>query len=190
MRSEVSVERQFRFHCSCGAITITGERTVVCTGCGKTLGVRRVRRRRQCRDIVTYYGRTLNGRTLKVRRVKKRRQHLHTTAAAAIMSRFSAWVKSARANYIKPLKVHRITEPGQSSNPSQPAKGGLDLSNFTLQELMTVLGSVYLSFLEEEPNAEEAAEMRELCDEIERRRQDRGSRTRVGRLTTEQGESY
>jgi hypothetical protein len=132
----------------------------------------------------------LNGRTLKVRRVKKRRQHLHTTAAAAIMSRFSAWVKSARANYIKPLKVHRITEPGQSSNPSQPAKGGLDLSNFTLQELMTVLGSVYLSFLEEEPNAEEAAEMRELCDEIERRRQDRGSRTRVGRRTTEQGESY
>ena len=57
MASEISVERQFRFHCSCGATIETGERTVRCPACGITLGVRRVRRHRQHRrDSVAYYG--------------------------------------------------------------------------------------------------------------------------------------
>ena len=73
MTSKISVERQFHFHCSCGAITITGERTVTCTGCGITLGVRRVRTHRQRSDTVTYYGGTFNCRTIPVRRVEKRR---------------------------------------------------------------------------------------------------------------------
>jgi hypothetical protein len=106
MTSEISVERQFHFHCSCGAITITGERTVTCTGCGITLGVRRVRRHRQRSDTVTYYG-----RTIPVRRVKKRRPHLNTTVRvpnARILSRFSAWVKTALAKCVKAINVHRI----------------------------------------------------------------------------------
>ncbi len=123
MTSEISVERQFHFHCSCGAITITGERTVTCTGCGITLGVRRVRRHRQRSDTVTYYGGTFNGRTIPVRRVEKRRPHLNTTATmpnARIFSRFSAWVKTALAKCVKAINVHRIREPGQISNPPQP----------------------------------------------------------------------
>ena len=106
MTSEISVERQFHFHCSCGAITITGERTVTCTGCGITLGVRRVRRHRQRSDTVTYYG-----STIPVRRVKKRRPHLNTTVRvpnARILSRFSAWVKTALAKCVKAINVHRI----------------------------------------------------------------------------------
>jgi hypothetical protein len=123
MTSKISVERQFHFHCSCGAITITGERTVTCTGCGITLGVRRVRRHRQRSDTVTYYGGTFNGRTIPVRRVEKRRPHLNTTATvpnARILSRFSAWVKTALAKCVKAINVHRISEPGQISNPPQP----------------------------------------------------------------------
>jgi hypothetical protein len=59
MASEISVERQFRFTCSCGATMVTGERTVTCDACGITLGVRRVRRHRQHRkDAVLYYGST------------------------------------------------------------------------------------------------------------------------------------
>jgi len=106
MTSEISVERQFHFHCSCGAITITGERTVTCTGCGITLGVRRVRRHRQRSDTVTYYG-----RTIPVRRVEKRRPHLNTTVRVPntrILSRFSAWVKTALAKCVKAINVHRI----------------------------------------------------------------------------------
>jgi len=106
MTSEISVERQSHFHCSCGAITITGERTVTRTGCGITLGVRRVRRHRQRSDTVTYYG-----RTIPVRRVKKRRPHLNTTVRvpnARILSRFSAWVKTALAKCVKAINVHRI----------------------------------------------------------------------------------
>jgi hypothetical protein len=95
MTSEISVERQFHFHCSCGAITITGERTVICTGCGVTLGVCRVRRHRQRSDTVTYYG-----RNILVRRVKKRVQRSNTAAAFAaanpgIWFRFSAWGRRA-----------------------------------------------------------------------------------------------
>jgi hypothetical protein len=123
MTSEISVERQSHFHCSCGAITITGERTVTCTGCGITLGVRRVRRHRQRSDTVTYYGGTFNGRTIPVRRVEKRRPHLNTTATmpnARILSRFSAWVKTALAKCVKAINVHRIREPGQISNPPRP----------------------------------------------------------------------
>ncbi len=123
MTSEISVERQFRFHCSCGAITITGERTVTCTGCGITLGVRRVRRHRQRPDSVAYYGGTPNRRTIPVRRVEKRRPHLYTTASvpkARIRSRFSTWVKTALAKCVKASTIHRIREPGQISNPAQP----------------------------------------------------------------------
>lgn len=74
MPPEVSVERQFHFHCFCGATMVTGERTVRCTGCGVTLGVHRVRRhRQQRRDAVTYYGYGTNGR-IRVRRVERPRQ--------------------------------------------------------------------------------------------------------------------
>jgi len=69
MTPEVSVERQFRFQCSCGATVVTGEKTVTCTGCGANLGIRRVRRHRQQRDSVAYYG----SRTLPVRRVERHR---------------------------------------------------------------------------------------------------------------------
>ena len=123
MTSKISVERQFHFHCSCGAITITGERTVTCTGCGITLGVRRVRRHRQRSDTVTYYGGTFNGRTIPVRRVEKRRPHLNTTATvpkARIPSRFSTWMKTVLAKCAKAINVHQIREPGQISNPPQP----------------------------------------------------------------------
>jgi hypothetical protein len=96
MRSEIVVERHFHFHCSCGAITVAGERTVTCTGCGKTLGVRRVRKHRQSGDTVRYYGRSLNNRTLKVRRIEKRRHHPNTTSPArSVWSRLSLWVKIA-----------------------------------------------------------------------------------------------
>jgi len=125
MTSKISVERQFHFHCSCGAITITGERTVTCTCCGITLGVRRVRRHRQSSDAVTYYGGTFNGRTIPVRRVEKRRPRLNITATlpnARILSRFSAWVKTAPAKCVKAINVHRIGEPGQISNPPQPVE--------------------------------------------------------------------
>ena len=39
------VERKFRFHCSCGATTLTSEKTVTCTNCAKTFGIRRVGKR-------------------------------------------------------------------------------------------------------------------------------------------------
>jgi len=67
MASEGSVERQFRFQCACGATTISGEKSVTCMGCGAQLGIRKVRRHRQSRDSVTYYG----SRTLPVRRVER-----------------------------------------------------------------------------------------------------------------------
>jgi hypothetical protein len=70
MTPEVSVERQFRFQCSCGAAMVSGEKTVTCTGCGANLGIRRARRHRQRHDSVAYYG----SRTLPVRRVEKLRQ--------------------------------------------------------------------------------------------------------------------
>jgi hypothetical protein len=70
MTPEVSVERQFRFQCSCGATMVSGETTVTCTGCGSNLGIRRARRHRQRHDSVAYYG----SRTLPVRRVERQRQ--------------------------------------------------------------------------------------------------------------------
>ena len=70
MAIETSVERQFRFQCSCGATTVSGEKTVTCIGCGAHLGIRRVRRQRQRQGSVAYYG----SRTLPVRRVERHRQ--------------------------------------------------------------------------------------------------------------------
>jgi hypothetical protein len=78
MGSEVSVERQYRFHCSCGTTTISGERKVTCTGCGDLLGLRRVRRRQQLQDSVAYYGSS----TPPVRRVVRRRHHPNAKGAA------------------------------------------------------------------------------------------------------------
>jgi len=81
MASEISVERQFHFHCSCGGTTVSGERTVTCTACGITLGVRRARRHRQHRrDCVAYYG---SRGTLPVRRVERPRQEPTAPTAEA-----------------------------------------------------------------------------------------------------------
>jgi hypothetical protein len=76
MTSRISVERQFRFHCSCGATTVSGERKVICTGCGDTLGIRRIRRHRQGRDSVAYYG-----SSAPARRIESRREQPNTDAA-------------------------------------------------------------------------------------------------------------
>ena len=76
--SEISVERQFRFRCSCGATTESGEKEVICSGCGATLGIRRVRRHRQpTGGSVAYYGsRTQSARrTIPVQRVERKRQN-------------------------------------------------------------------------------------------------------------------
>ena len=90
MAPEISVERQFRFQCSCGATTETGEKTLICPGCGNTLGIRRVRRHRQHGNTVTYYG-----KTLRVRRVER-----HS-------SRFRKWFKSALPSTVQILRdVH------------------------------------------------------------------------------------
>jgi predicted RNA-binding Zn-ribbon protein involved in translation (DUF1610 family) len=120
MASEISVERQFRFHCSCGATIETGERTVRCPACGITLGVRRVRRHRQHRrDSVAYYGsssrRVESQRqqpnsaaatpispswTIPVRRVEKRRQSRNSEGIGPrpwITSRLRVWLRSALA---------------------------------------------------------------------------------------------
>jgi hypothetical protein len=97
MASEISVERAFRFHCSCGATTVTGERTVPCTGCGMTLGVRRVRRHRQQSGSVAYYG----SRTPSALRAEKR----HSLNPAA---RLGAWLKSALPHRSEVIKVRRV----------------------------------------------------------------------------------
>jgi hypothetical protein len=75
MSSEIVVERSFHFHCPCGAVTVTGERKVTCSGCGKTLSVRRIRmhQQRQPWQTVTYYGRATS-----VPRVEKREQGPNT----------------------------------------------------------------------------------------------------------------
>jgi hypothetical protein len=119
MTSEISVERQFRFHCSCGATIVTGERRVNCTACGITLGVRRVRRRRQDSGSVAYYGR----RTHPVRRVEKHRQQLNTadvTPGITMSSTLSSWLKSALANRGEILQFSLASEapipsPGMAS---------------------------------------------------------------------------
>jgi hypothetical protein len=127
MASEISVERQFRFHCPCGATIVTGERTVTCTACGITLGVRRVRRHRQHRrDSIAYYGSTSThtlprpassaipttpsspGWTLPVHRVEKRTQIQNTETISGIKSRLGAWFKRVLAHCGKALNVMRI----------------------------------------------------------------------------------
>jgi hypothetical protein len=64
-----------------------------------TLGVRRVRRHRQHRGTVAYYGERLNSSgALKVRRVERHIQRLNITnvePSEAVRPRFLAWVKSA-----------------------------------------------------------------------------------------------
>jgi len=91
MEPKISVERQYRFHCLCGATTETGEKTVTCSGCGAVLGVHRVRRYRQHRrNSVAYYGsarpvphRTSpavsDGSTVPVRRVERYSQRPNPT---------------------------------------------------------------------------------------------------------------
>ena len=77
MAPEISVERQFRFQCSCGETTESGEKTVICSGCGNTLGIRRVRRHRQRGNTVAYYG-----KTIRVRRVERHRQQSNLVLTA------------------------------------------------------------------------------------------------------------
>jgi predicted RNA-binding Zn-ribbon protein involved in translation (DUF1610 family) len=104
MASEISVERQFRFHCSCGATIETGEKTVRCPACGITLGVRRVRRHRQHRrDSVAYYGSSS-------RRVESQRQQPSTTAATPISP---SWT----------IPVHRVEKRRQS--PTTDGSNGI-----------------------------------------------------------------
>jgi hypothetical protein len=130
MASEISVERQFRFHCSCGAITVSGEKKVICTGCGDTLGVRRIRRHRQHRDSVTYYGGStpvrriesrrgagISGRsidprwTIPVQRIERRIQDPNVRArvpGSGIIARVGALLKSALAycgNLLKSIQI-------------------------------------------------------------------------------------
>jgi hypothetical protein len=78
MTPEDSVERQFRFQCSCGAMTVSGDESVTCSGCGCTLVKRRVRRSRQHSGSTTYYAR----KTLPVRRVERHRQQPSPVLAA------------------------------------------------------------------------------------------------------------
>ena len=56
MASDVRVERRFHFSCSCGTTTVTGDRTVTCRGCGKSLAVRRVRKQQRIPGSSAYYG--------------------------------------------------------------------------------------------------------------------------------------
>jgi hypothetical protein len=99
MASEISVERQFRFHCSCGATIEAGERTVRCTACGITLGVRRVRRhRQQRRDAVAYYG-----SFYPIRRAESQTRQPNSAAATPISP---SWT----------IPVHRVEKRTQSPN--------------------------------------------------------------------------
>ncbi len=114
MTSRPSVERQFRFHCSCGAITVTGERTVTCTGCGETLAIRRGRRRRQQPDSVSYYG-----RTIPVRRLDPHRQHPRGT----FFARFSAYLERVLASHETTIRVRRVEKRADRLNTA-PNVGG------------------------------------------------------------------
>jgi hypothetical protein len=107
MASEICVERQFRFHCSCGATTVTGEKTATCAACGISLRVRRVRRHQQHRGSVAYYGR---GRTLPVRRVEKHGQRPTSGAipGSTTSSRLGAWLQSALARCSEIFTVGRV----------------------------------------------------------------------------------
>lgn len=115
MASEVNVERQFRFQCTCGVATVSGEDTVICTGCGASLGIRRVRRHRQQPDSVAYYGK----RTLPVRRVERYRHNtdslaatLHTEAGLGLTD----WFNCVLANCVKVLWGTRREKPLQQTS--------------------------------------------------------------------------
>jgi len=86
--TERDVERVFHLHCSCGATLVTTNRTVTCTNCGKSLEVRRVRKRGPspiaveykfhccfCGAAVTSTKKTAScascGRTLRILRARK-----------------------------------------------------------------------------------------------------------------------
>ena len=140
MASEISVERQFRFQCSCGAAIVTGERTVTCPECGHTLGVHRVRRRRQHRrDSVTYYGSALPVRraeshgqepnpsaatpntpigprwAIPAHRVEKRRTEA-VTPSTPVSSRLLVFLKSILAKWSDLLKASRVEKDSQRTN--------------------------------------------------------------------------
>ena len=120
--SEISVERQFRFRCSCGATTESGEKEVICSGCGAALGIRRVRRHRQQRwDAVAYYG----SRTVSVRRVERH------------VSRLSEWVKSALGSSVGTHVRH--TNPV----PHSEAQKVLRVVPFELQVLRVLHDEVH-----------------------------------------------
>ncbi len=92
MAFDIVVERQFRFHCSCGVTIVSGERTVACSRCGAELGVRRVRRHRQSSDSIAYYG-----TRQPVRRIEKR------TAVGA-------WLKNVLTNRREAVRVRRVVK--------------------------------------------------------------------------------
>lgn len=128
MTSKISVERQFRFRCSCGETIVTGEKTVTCGACNHTLVIHRARRRRQRRrDSVSYYGdaipvyrathpgpepsppAAIQGnpagrlRTIPVHRVEKHRENSKMEAVGAML-------KSIFATCGEALKVRRVEE--------------------------------------------------------------------------------
>lgn len=92
MTADIVVERQFRFHCSCGVTIVSGERTVACTRCGAKLGVRRVRRHRQNSDSIAFYG-----TRQPVRRIQK-----HTA--------IGAWLRNLLTNRGEAIKVRRVVK--------------------------------------------------------------------------------
>jgi hypothetical protein len=133
MERKISVERQYRFQCSCGATTETGEKTVTCSGCGAVLGVRRIRRHRQHRpNSVAYYGSTRSasrGNTIPVRRVEKHSQRLKSAVRAgtvdeaavrvlfAIRSRLRAWFQRKLASPGYTLTLLRLQKDVQDTTP-------------------------------------------------------------------------
>jgi hypothetical protein len=136
MTSEISVERQFCFHCSCGATIVTGERRVNCTACGITLGVRRVRRHRQHVGSVAYYGR----RTHRVRRVERKRQQLNPAAVipgVTMSSTLSSWLKSALANRGEILQL------GLDSETAIPSPGIASRLGAWLKSALASCGEVF-----------------------------------------------
>ena len=130
MASEVNVERQFRFQCTCGVATVSGEKTVTCTGCGASLGIRRVRRHRQQLDSVAYYGK----RTLPVRRVERYRHNtdsVFATPRRTAVSRLTDWFNCVLANCGKVLWGTRREKPLQrtSNLPSPPVQAKSDITS-------------------------------------------------------------
>jgi hypothetical protein len=125
MTAEVSVERQFRFQCSCGITMVSGERTVICTGCGAYLGIRKARRHLQRADSVAYYGsRTLPVHRVERRRAESRRDNRNAPAEISnktFSSRVRAWLKSALARSV-PMQAQQTDEV-----PHRQAQGAMQL---------------------------------------------------------------